>query len=422
MNYNSFELLKRIYFVRTSGSQEELKAANIIRQACETYGVAAHLEAFPVDGYKVNKAELKFLDPDIEVPFVAVGMSGCTPEGGITADFVYVTSIEDAKLNNIEGKICLIHNKLIDNKLYKQLIKSKPAALVLACGDVYLEADEVDLDPYKYRERHYSLGKIPAVCIRMKDAEQIMLKAPKKVHVEVQQDEFKVDSHNVVAEIRGEKYPDEIIAFSAHYDSVPYSRGAYDNGTGSTCIMEALGYFAEHKPARTLRFVWCGSEEEGLLGSKAYVEQHKDELEKHVLNINVDMVGVTLGSDIAVVSAEEALVNYIRYLSYQKGFPISVRSGVYSSDSTPFADKGVPALSFARMSPRGGASIHSRRDVIDHLSEDNYYRTCEFIEQFAESLINSFKFPVERTIPDNIKEELDYYNLRKERKGPGRPF
>ena len=97
------------------------------------------------------------------------------------------------------------------------------------------------------------------------------------------------------------------------------------------------------------------------------------------------------------------------------GFNITARQGVYSSDSTPFADKGVPSLSFARIAPRGGAEIHSRKDVMDFLDSKNYYETCEFINSFASRMINSKVFPVEQSIPDNMKNELDIYLGRKEK-------
>ena len=105
-----------------------------------------------------------------------------------------------------------------------------------------------------------------------------------------------------------------------------------------------------------------------------------------------------------------------RTLSKQEGFPIEVKQGVYSSDSTPFADKGVPAISFARISNRGGATIHSRKDVIERLSEANYYKTMDFMKLFSDNLVYSKVFPVNREIPEKMKEELDYYNFRKERK------
>lgn len=415
MNYKSFDLLNELYFVRTGGSQQELKAAEIIKAECEKLGVPAELETFKVDGCDIKKASVKFFEPEIEVECAGVGMSSSTSEDGITGEFVYVTNIIDAEIQNLEGKVCLLHSKLINQQLYKKLVEKKAAALILCCGNVYDDNSIVDLDPYMYRERHYKHGKIPAVCIRMKDAETILRAKPKKACVTLIEDELQNDSHNVVATIKGSKYPEEIIAFTAHYDSVSYSRGAYDNATGSTAIMQLLAYFKEHQPARTLKFIWCGSEEMGLLGSKAHCELNKEALENYKFCLNVDMIGVTIGFDIACCTANNSLVNYIKYLGCEVGFPIQVRQGVYSSDSTPFADNGVPSVSFARIAPQGGAAIHSRKDVIDYLEEENYYRTCDFMAYFAERLVSSVVFPVEKEIPANMKEEIEYYFGRKER-------
>ncbi len=417
MGYKSFELLKDLYFVRTGGSLEELKAANILKEECEKIGVSAELESFEVDGCNIKKASVKFLEPEIEVECVGVGMSSSTPEEGITGEFTYVTCLADAEIKDLEGKVCMVHTKLVNHQLYKKLVEKKAAALVLCCGNVYDDKELVDLDPYMYRERNYKLGKIPAVCIRMKDAENILRAKPAKAHVVMVEDELKNLSHNVVATIPGTKYPNEIVAFTAHFDSVSYSKGAYDNATGSTAIMQLLAYFNEHKPERTLKFIWCGSEEMGLLGSKAHCEIHKEELANYKFCLNVDMIGVTIGFDIACCTANNSLVNYIKYLGCEVGFPIQVRQGVYSSDSTPFADCGVPAVSFARIAPQGGAVIHSRKDVIDFLEEENYYRTCDFMALFASRLIGSVVFPVEKEIPGNMKEEIEYYFGRKEREG-----
>lgn len=415
MSYKSFDLLNKLYFVRTGGSKEELKAAEILKAECESLGVEAHLESFKVDGYKVEKASVKFLNPDMEIECAGVGMSSSTSEEGITGEFTYITSQADAEIQNVEGKICLVHTKLVNQKLYKTLVEKKAIGLVLCTGSVYDDAENVDLDPYMYRERNYKHGKIPAVCIRMKDAEKVLRARPEKVNLVLIQEELQNDSHNVVATIPGTKYPDQVIAFTAHFDSVSYSKGAYDNATGSTGIMQLLAYFNEHAPARTLKFIWCGSEEMGLLGSVNYCETHKEELKNYKLCINIDMIGVTIGFDIACCTSNVSLVNYIKYLGAMDGFPIQVRQGVYSSDSTPFADNGVPALSFARIAPQGGAVIHSRKDVMDFLEEDNYYKTCDFIANFAEKMSSSVVFPVEQEIPGNMKEEIEYYFGRKER-------
>lgn len=415
MSYKSFDLLEKLYFVRTGGSKEELAAANILKEECEKLGVEAHLESFKVDGCNIKKAELKFVDVNFEVECAGVGMSSSTPEEGITAEFTYITSQADAEIQEVEGKICLVHSKLVNHKLYKTLLEKKAVALVLCTGSVYDDKELVDLDPYMYRERNYTLGKIPAVCIRMKDAEKVLRSGAKKAHMVMLEDELQNDSHNVVATIEGSSKKDEVVVFTAHYDSVSYSKGAYDNATGSTGIMQLLAYFKDKKPARTLKFVWCGSEEMGLLGSKAYIEAHKEELKNYKLCINIDMIGVTIGFDIACCTANNSLVNYVKYFGAIEGFPIMARQGVYSSDSTPFADAGVPGMSFARIAPQGGAVIHSRKDVIDYLEPINYYRSCDFIAKFANTLIEAVNFPVEKEIPGNMKEEIEYYFGRKER-------
>ena len=110
-----------------------------------------------------------------------------------------------------------------------------------------------------------------------------------------------------------------------------------------------------------------------------------------------------------IVKSFFSLVNYIKYLGCEVGFPIQVRQGVYSSDSTPFAFNNVPAVSFARISPRGGAEIHSRRDVISLINPIYLEKTILFIISLSENLISSVYFPVPKSMPQNMKDELDKY-------------
>lgn len=410
--YKSFELLSKLYFVRTGGSMEEDRAADILIEECKSLGVDAVKEEFLVDGYNEFEAKLSFSNPDLSLECVVVGQSGSTE--GTTGKFRYVSSYEDALVQDLKDSICLVHSKLANYKIYKKIVEKGAIGMIVCTGSVYDEAKDVDLDPYMLRERHYKNGKIPAVCIRMKDAEKLLRLMPETATIVVKQEELQKTSRDVVATIEGTTYPDEVVAFTAHYDSVSYSKGAYDNATGSTAIMQLLAYFKENKPKRTLKFIWCGSEEMGLLGSKAYCKAHEEELKKYVLNINCDMIGVTIGNDIACVSANNSLVNFINYTGLINGFAISARQGVYSSDSTPFADSGVPSLSFARLSPTGGAVIHSHKDVMDYLSEANYYKTLDFWAMLSSMLVNSVAFPVEREIPSNVKDDLDKYMGRKD--------
>ena len=278
MEYRGFDFLKKLYFVRTAGSKEENKAYRMIVKECEKLGVATEVEDFKIDGYKMASASLKFASPKIEVECVGVGMSGSTPKEGITGDFVYIDSLFAARMLDIENKICLVHAKFVDYRLYKVFTEKKVSGIIVCTGDVYDKDEDIDLDLYMLRERHYSNGKIPAVCIKMTDAERILNKNPKTVTLVVEQEEKHTKSHNVIATIEGSKYKDEIVVFTAHYDSVAYSKGAYDNGTGTCAILQLMAYFKQHQPKRTLKFIFCGAEEIGLEGSKAYVAKHEEEL------------------------------------------------------------------------------------------------------------------------------------------------
>jgi carboxypeptidase Q len=130
--------------------------------------------------------------------------------------------------------------------------------------------------------------KVPRVAVQNDHAKQIqvLLDEGKEVVCEFQVDsEFKpgpVALNNVVAEIPGTEKPDEVVIVCGHLDSWHQAQGCTDNGTGTTSTMEAARILAKvgSKPKRTIRFILWGGEEEGLLGSVAYVKQHRTEMDK----------------------------------------------------------------------------------------------------------------------------------------------
>ncbi|HET7711442.1 MAG TPA: M20/M25/M40 family metallo-hydrolase, partial [Thermoanaerobaculia bacterium] len=97
-----------------------------------------------------------------------------------------------------------------------------------------------------------------------------------------------VDSHNVVAEIRGREKPDEIVLIGAHLDSWDLGTGAIDNGSGVAMVMETMRLMKELnlRPRRTVRCVLFMNEENGLRGGREYFARHK--AEKHVAAIESD--------------------------------------------------------------------------------------------------------------------------------------
>ena len=405
----AYKVLKEISFERLGGTKEELAALNIIKREIDLLNIENEIEEFEVDSYNIEVAEFSTVKPKVASYKVnAYGMCKPTGEEGCTAPFYYLENPAHAPLLDLKGKAVLVTAPL-GYQLYEDLMKQEVACIIAPSGSIHDDIKNTDLEEKALRERHYKNGKTTCFTMRMADCEKLILANPEEVYFKVVSTEGKALSHNLVATILGSEKPEEIICFTAHYDSVRFSTGAYDNGTGSVTILELLHYFNTHKPKRTLKFIWCGSEEMGLLGSHAYVEKHKEELEKYKLCLNVDMTGVVLGKEIAVCTSDNSLVNYIDYYSKVNGYLVETRQGVYSSDSTPFAYNNVPAVSFARISPRGGAEIHSRKDVIRNINPKYLEKTIFFMQDLASNLINSTYFPVPKSMPQNMKDELNKY-------------
>ena len=183
--------------------------------------------------------------------------------------------------------------------------------------------------------------------------------------------------------------------------------------SGSVGLLGLAEHFAKHPHRYGLRFIWCGCEERGLLGSKAYCTAHEAELEKIVLNINLDMIGCIMGKFIACATAEEKLVGYIEYFAAEFGFDMKASQDVYSSDSTPFADRGIPAVSFARIAPGNTATIHNSYDTMAVMKGEQMVQDIDFLIAFAQRMANARHCPVKREMPENMKEKLDTYLCRK---------
>ncbi|NMA16134.1 MAG: Zn-dependent exopeptidase M28 [Erysipelotrichia bacterium] len=405
-----WDLLKKIGFTRIGGSKEERQAAEILKQTVEAAGNEAVIEEFEVDWQKVKVALLKTANKE----YAVTGYYQCanTDENGLTAPFYYLSTDNEVGLKNCEGKIVLV-NDYLRFKTYEKLVEAKAVGFITFSGELRDSREDTDLENRELRQQLREKGNLPGVHMTVHDAMQLVLENPEEITINIQQETFKVNSQNVIAEIKGKVHPNETIIFTAHYDSVQYSAGVYDNGAGSVILMELHHYFLENKPARTVRFVWCGSEERGLLGSKAYVKDHEDILENIVLNINVDVAGPVLGTDSAVVTGPKCLVNYIDYLAKEVGFEIKTKQDIYSSDNMPFVDKKIPAVSFARFGGLGQAYIHDRHDQLFFMDSKNLYRTAQFVKVFAERVINSYVFPVPREMPENMVKKIDEYLNKK---------
>ncbi len=409
-----WELLEKIGFTRIAGSPEEEKAAQILKEECDKLGVPAIIQPFEIEQGIVEEATLEILEPfQQEIPVTGYQCAQNTPEEGLEAPFLYVENADDVSLSDARGKIVLV-NGYMRVPLFRKLMKAGVAGIVTMEGQLRDKREETDLSTRKLRRTLRAFGNVPMVHTRVLDAIDMVRKGACKARLVLKGRTEEWTSHNVIATVLGTEKPEEIVSFGAHYDSVDFSKGVYDNGAGSVINMEVLRYFAENPPKRTLKFVWYGSEEIGLEGSWAYVKAHKEELEAHKLMINVDVGGPVLGVDRITATAEKALASYLEYFVKIHGFTAEVKQGIYSSDSIPFADSGVPGVNFSRDGAPGAAYIHDRFDTLSFLSADMLEKTTRIVLEFGKEMANAALVPVERKIPQNIVEDVEKYLYKKE--------
>ena len=389
-------------YVRMGGSDSELRCAKYLAEYCAQLGLKAEIEEFEVDMATMQKAVF-------EADGVSITCKGYLNAGSavVEAPFYYLRSTDAYALSQCKGKIVMIDGYL-GYWMYNDILENGAVGFVTYDGNANY-ADR-DIDQRELRSFVSNGNKIPGVNINAKDAIGLISRGVKTAKITLKQDEFKGKSHNVILDMPGDI--DEYIVLTAHYDSTSLSQGAYDNMSGSVGLLGIAEHFAKAPHRYGLRFIWCGSEERGLLGAKAYCAE-EDELKNCVLNINLDMIGCIMGKFIYCVTGEEKLCHYLTYMGMEKGFGITGKQDVYSSDSTPFADKGIPAVSFARIAPPNTATIHNSYDTVALMKGEQMAEDIDFIVSFADRMANAARMPVAKEMPENMKDKLDIYLCRK---------
>ena len=389
-------------YIRMGGSAEELKTAEYIQAKVAQLGVEAGIVPFEVPMATMQEAVF-------EADGEAVTCKGylCAGSGEVEAPFYYLRNTDKYSLSQCKGKIVMVDGYL-GYWVYQDLLENGAVGFVTYDGNANYA--DFDIDQRELRSYVHKGNRIPGVNINAKDAIRLINKGVSTAKITLKQEEYTGASHNVILDLPGEI--DEYIALTAHYDSTSLSQGAYDNMSGSGGLLGIAEHFVKHPHRYGLRFIWCGSEERGLLGSKAYCE-NEEALKNCALCINLDMIGCIMGKFISCVTGEEKLCHYISYLGSELGFGIKVEQDVYSSDSTPFADKGVPAVSFARIAPHNTATIHNSYDTMALMKGEQMAEDIDFLVAFTDRMANAKRCPVAREMPDNMKEKLDIYLCRK---------
>ena len=202
---------------------------------------------------------------------------------------------------------------------------------------------------------------------------------------------------NVVGEVKGAERPDEVVILGAHLDSWDLGTGATDNGTGSVAALGALRALAALpvKPKRTIRVVLFSGEEQGLLGSKAYAEAHKAELDK-VQAVLVDDMGTGRIRGWALQGREDLRAPMAAALAPMNDFGLRELplTRIGATDHASFLPFGVPAFS-AVQDPEdyNSHTHHSHVDTFERVQPEALLQGAQALAVTAWELANGPALP-----------------------------
>lgn len=221
-----------------------------------------------------------------------------------------------------------------------------------------------------------SFPKIPAIAVGPRDADKVwaMSKTSNMKLSMTTNGHFLPDTigHNVIAELTGTEFPDQIITVGGHLDSWDVNEGAHDDGTGVVQTIEimralkAIGY----QPKHTIRFVLFANEENGLRGGTKYAAEAKAKGEKHVFALESDAGGFTpRGFSIQASKAQlEKLRSWIPLLSPYGSFEITGDGG--GADIGPLNRTfGIPVGELLPDPQRYFDLHHARSDVFENVNK-----------------------------------------------------
>lgn len=405
-----YDLVKKLSFVRFGGTIGEEKAASMIVGEILGLDGKCELMSFPISAYEYSDCQVTVSHPYAKViPSIPYGLSG-NIDGELDLYYARRGVKEDyLGVDSLEGKVVLLDKLSFD--AYKILAEKNASAFMVIYNKWYEDDSNSDLLPRAIRSKFLERGKIPGFMIWSKDAMELLRRRATRLRLKLTQREYEATSHNILAVIPGTEIKNESIILTAHYDSVLVGTGSWDNATGSANLLYLYKFFLKHPPRRTLRFVWCGSEEQGLLGSRAYIEHYPELVEKEIrMCFNFDMCGTILGSNKIIITGGDDLKTYVEQFCCEFGWSAEFRVGVHSSDSAPFADKGIPCIGLSQGTET--AVIHTRNDLLNTISADRLQDMGEFSAALIARAANSAILPVETGMPDSIEEELDKYFLR----------
>lgn len=395
----SYRLLSEIclqFGGRIAGSDNYLNAANYcVDKLKNLQNVSTHLQDCLVPYWqRGDQEQVVLIDVDgNKVPLSALSLGNSVPtaSNGLLAEVVEIQSLEALETlgkDKIEGKIVFFnrtmdHTKVntfsayggaVDQRVYGPDKAGKLGAVAAIVRSVTTAQDDFPHTGVTiYTD---STSMIPGIAISTVAAERLSAclkigscKLFLKTNCKMVGNR---SAPNVIAEIKGSTYPDEIILVGGHLDSWDIGQGAHDDGAGCVHAMEVLALFSKigYQPKRTIRCVLFSNEENGLVGGKTYAQNSNEKKEFHLAAIESDAGGFSPRSFSfdADTSVFKTYYKYIqKWLPLLEPYGLSFEKGGSGADINPLKSQKGLLVGLRPDAQRYFDFHHTANDVIDHV-------------------------------------------------------
>jgi Iap family predicted aminopeptidase len=418
---------------RLTGSENGKRAEQYSYDLLKSYGFEVRFHEFDVEAWSRESVSLQIAPSTTNqfTPLSTATLAHSPVKSEVTAEIIDMGNglAEDFKEKGeaVKGKIALVYIGVWEESNAKyNLHRSEKTALAIQYGAVGVIAINQPAGRILLTGTASVTGKlnpIPAVSITKEDGLVLRerLKTEKvKAQIKMTNKSEVIRARNVIATLKGTDLPNEKIIIGGHLDSWDLSTGAIDNGIGSFAILDIARTFKalNLKTKRTIEFVMFMGEEQGLLGSRAMVEEYKQKgtIEQVKYMVNLDATGNPVGINSAGAPQTEAFFKAIGQKisavdsTYKNTFASS--AGLHS-DHQPFMLEGVPTLGFmGRLDAVIYRCYHADCDAFNLVNEKHLRNAVRFISMIMYDLANAKELPVKRMDSETTKKFLIENDLK----------
>lgn len=417
---------------RLTGSENGKKAEEYAYNLLKSYGYRVRYQPFEVESWSRGTLEVQVGTKDDLHPVKSVALAHSPVKVNLKGELTDMgNGVEEdylARPNVVRGNVALVYLGVLpgSSPKTKNLHRSEKTALATkygATGIIVINSVPGSVLLTGTASVTGKLIPIPAVCIGYEDGLKYreILKAKKLfTQIEMSNSSGMIKARNVIATLKGQELPQEKIVVGGHLDSWDLATGAIDNGIGSFSVLDMARTFSalNLKPKRSIEFVMFMGEEEGLLGSKAYVDQaiKNGSLKQVRYMLNYDMSNDPKGYSSSTAETK-ALFQTIGSIASKidTAFKNVFFSGAgLHSDHQPFMLQGIPTGGAAggNLPNNSGRCYHADCDSFDLVDEQGMKNTVRFNSMLIYGLADAQQIAAKQLTDTQIRDFLLKNNLK----------